>query len=102
MEKENLLKQFEDTKMWKHRSPDLPDKHHHFYSKMKGFTDGRYTIKIRELLRKSKGFKYKIFIYYTPYNPNNLVFQGMFNDWKELTDIIKSVNPKLLDNSRKY
>lgn len=102
--KDEIIEQLIDTKLWQLRpklmfdNPNL----HIINSNMKGYSSGRYRIEITKLGRKVEGKSYKISMYWTPYNPDNLVFKGRFNTYEELTGIIKEVNKDLLDTSRTY
>ena len=99
---DKVIDELLNTKLWKiwpNRSCDNPNKFR-IYSNMKGFLDGRYSMDITKLKRKSEGNIYKISMYWTPYNPDNLVFKGRFNSFEELTAIIGSVNKDLLDEGR--
>ena len=71
-------------------------------SHMKGFHSGRYRLIITKMKIKRDNSLYKISIYWTPYNPFNLVFKGRFNSFDELKTIIGTVNKDLLDTSRVY
>lgn len=102
MKTQEILNFFINSEMWRYRKPTFDNNNHSFYSNMKGFTDGRYRIEIQELKRKVEGMKFNIFIYWTPYNPDNLVFKGRLNTVDEMKVIIKNVAPKLLDVSRKH
>ena len=98
---EDLVKPLIDSTLWRYEE-SIKENEHYLYSKMKGFSDRRYTIKIQGLKRKVEGFRYKVFIYWTAYNPNNLVYKGRLNNHRELLKAIKSVNKDLLDVKRAY
>lgn len=94
-----------DTKLWSidtRRSFMWHDGTDHLYSQMKGYSVGRYRLEITKLLRKYKGFLYKIKIYYTPYDPQCLKREGRFNTYKELLELLGSVNKDLIDENRKW
>lgn len=100
--KEQLIKELIETKLWMvrpHREHDNPNKFT-VLSHMKGYMGGRYTMEIQKLLRRVEGKRYKLALYYTPYNPRHLVKEGRFNDLKELKDIVTSVNNDLFNPDR--
>jgi hypothetical protein len=99
-----VIKQLTENNMWRLkplRERD-PINVFHLYSNMRGFDDGRYRLVIVKLGRRIEGKKYKISIYYTPYNPFNLVSFQRFDNFDELVKIIGDVNEFLLDTNRAY
>tara|TARA_R110002020_G_scaffold465503_1_gene686953 strand:+ start:1510 stop:1815 length:306 start_codon:yes stop_codon:yes gene_type:complete len=98
---EKLIKEILKTKLWRTRPTGYPNKFC-LYSQMKGFTSNRYRIEIDKLKRKVKGKTYKVRIYWTPYDPNDLKYEGRVDNYKELIEAIKTVNRDLLDTTRAY
>lgn len=101
---DNIITELVSTKLWllrPQREFDNPNLYH-INSNMKGYSDGRYRLKINKLKRRVDGYRYIVSIYWTPYNPDNLVFKGRFNSFDDLKNIIKEVNKDLLDISRVY
>lgn len=99
---DKILIELVNTKLWRLQPQRVCEKHNlfHIHSNMKGYSSGRYRLEITKLKRKIKDSIYKISIFWTPYNPDNLVFKGRFNSFDELKNIINSVNKDLLDISR--
>ena len=69
---------------------------------MKGFSSGRYRLEIDKLKRKVEGKTYKVRLYWTPYYPDDLKYEGRVNNHEELIEAIKIVNSDLLDTTRVY
>lgn len=101
---DKIITELVNTKLWVLRPQSDFDNPNLFYinSNMKGYSSGRYRLKINKLKRKVDGYQYKVSIYWTPYNPDNLVFEGRFNSFDDLKNIIKDVNNDLLDINRIY
>lgn len=98
---DEIITELIDTKLWR-LSPKIIRNSNlfHIYSSMVGYSDGRYRLEITKLKRKIEGKSYKISIFWTPYNPDYLVFNGRFDSFDELKNIINTVNPNLLDINR--
>lgn len=101
---DKIIAELINTKLWglqpqrNFENPNL----FHVYSNMRGYLSGRYRLEITKLKRKNKGSIYKISVFWTPYNPENLVFKGRFNSFGELKNILNTVNKDLLDICRVY
>lgn len=93
-----------NTKLWlvKKQRPYENANLFHIYSNMRGYSDGRYRLEILKLKRIREGSLYKVSIFWTPYDPNNLVFKGRFNSFDELKDLINKVNKDLFNSDRIY
>lgn len=102
---DKIISELLNTKLWllkPKRVFDDPENVYTIDSHMKGFNSGRYRLIITKMRIKRDNSLYKISIYWTPYNPFNLVFKGRFNSFDELKNIIGTVNKDLLDISRAY
>ena len=103
--KDKIITELLNTKLWILKPKmviDDPENVYKIESHMKGFNSGRYRLTITKMRIKRDNSLYKISIYWTPYNPFNLVFKGRFNSFDELKNIIGTVNKDLLDISRAY
>lgn len=101
---DKIISELVNTKLWKlqqQRDGEISNLFH-VYSNMWGYSNGRYRLEITKLKRKREGSIYKISIFWTPYNPDNLVFKGRFNFFDELKDILNTVNKDLLDVGRVF
>ncbi len=101
---DKIINELLNTKLWTLKPIRYCDNPNSFIieSQMKGFSSGRYRLNITKMKIKRDNSLYKISIYWTPYNPFNLVFKGRFNSFDELITIIGTVNNDLLDISRVY
>ena len=96
-----LVDKMLENNMWTLARPSF-DKPNLFClrSNMHGFWSGRYRIELTKLKRKVEGKIYKVAMFWTPYNPDNKVYEGRVNNHEEMIEAIKTVNKDLLDISR--
>ena len=101
--KDELINEILNTNLWRLSSPSF-GKPNEFClnSNMNGFSSGRYRMEIKKLKRKVEGKTYKVKMYWTPYDPNNKVYEGRVDNYNELIEAIKTVNEDLLDIERAY
>ncbi len=98
---DKLITEILNTNLWKIR-PSGNLNEFCLNSNMKGFSSGRYRLEVNKLKRKVEGKIYKVRLYWTPYHPDDLKYEGRVNNYKELIEAIKTVNSDLLDTTRAY